>query len=182
LFADYVHINESLLAQRTGMTDQAVYESLKLLSKRCIIHYIPAQKVPTIYYNKNREEMKYLVIPQSVYEQRRNKLIDRIKNVVDYGSSKTQCRSKMLLQYFGEREAKDWGKCDVCIDKRQRDMRSSDMDRLIQKVLDQLNGPEMTLEEITAAMDYPENRLIEVLRFLSDNKQIVIKENKIKKK
>ena len=61
-------------------------------------------------------------------------------------------------------------------------MRSSDMDRLIQKVLDQLNGPEMTLEEITAAMDYPENRLIEVLRFLSDNKQIVIKENKIKKK
>jgi ATP-dependent DNA helicase RecQ len=125
--------------------------------------------------------MKYLFIPQSVYEQRRDKLISRIKNVVDYGSSKTQCRSKMLLQYFGEKEAKDCGKCDVCIDKKQQDMRSSDMDRLIQTVLNQLNEKEMTLDEITAATDYPENRLIEALRFLSDNKQIVIKENKIRK-
>jgi ATP-dependent DNA helicase RecQ len=181
LFADYVHINEALLAQRTGMTDHAVYESLKLLSKKNIIHYIPAQKIPTIYYNKSREEIKYLFIPQSVYEQRRERLIQRIKNVIDYGSSKTQCRSKMLLQYFGEKEAKDCGKCDVCIDKRQRDMRSSDMDKLIQTILNLLTYKEMTLDEIAAATDYPEKRLIEAIRFLADNKQIVIQDNKIRK-
>ena len=181
LFTDYIHINESLLAQRTGMSEQAVYESLKLLSKRNIIHYIPAQKIPTVYYNKSREEMKYLFIPQSVYEQRRERLIRRIKNVIEYGSSKTQCRSKMLLQYFGEKEVKDCGKCDVCIEKRQRDMRSSEMERLIQAILNQLNGNEMTLDEITAATDFPEKRLIEAIRFLSDNKQIVIKDNKIRK-
>jgi ATP-dependent DNA helicase RecQ len=182
LFADYVHISENLLAQRTGLSEHEVYESLKLLSKKRIIHYVPAQKVPTIYYNKNREELKYLVIPQSVYEQRRDKLIHRIKNVIDYGSSKTQCRSKMLLQYFGEKDAKDCGKCDVCIEKKQRDMRSSDMDRLVQTVLNQLNEKEMTLEEIAAATDFPERRLIEAIRFLSDNGQIMIKENKIRKK
>jgi ATP-dependent DNA helicase RecQ len=181
LFADYVYIGESLLAQRTGMSEHAVYESLKLLSKRHIIHYIPAQKVPTIYYNKSREEMKYLSIPQSVYEQRRDRLIQRIKNVIDYGSSKTQCRSKMLLQYFGEKEAKDCGKCDVCIDKKQREMRSSDMDRLVQTVLSQLNEKEMTLDEITVATDYPEKRLIEAIRFLSDNRQIVIQDNIIRR-
>jgi len=181
LFADYVYISENLLAQRTGMAEHTVYESLKLLSKKRIIHYIPAQKVPTIYYNKDREEIKHLFIPQSVYEQRRDKLIARIKNVIDYGSSKTQCRSKMLLQYFGEKEAKDCGKCDVCLDKKQRDMRSSDMDRLIQTVLNQLDGKEMTLDEITAATDLPEKRLIEAIRFLSDNNRIVIKENKIRK-
>ena len=52
----------------------------------------------------------------------------------------------------------------------------------MQTVLNQLNEKEMTFDEITAATDYPENRLIEALRFLSDNRQIVIKENKIKKK
>ena len=181
LFADYVHINEELLAQRTGLSVHAVYESLKLLSKKNIIHYIPAKKVPTVYYNKNREEMKYLSIPQSVYEQRRDRLIDRIKNVIDYGSSRTQCRSKMLLHYFGEKDAKDCGKCDVCLDKKQKEMRSSDMDRLIQTVLTQLEGKEMTLDEIIAATDYPESRLMEALRFLSDNRQIEIKENKIRK-
>ena len=182
LFADYVHISESLLAQRTGIPEHAVYESLKLLSKQNIIHYIPAQKVPTIYYNKNREDMKYLFIPQSVYEHRRDKLIRRIKSVIDYGSARTQCRSKMLLQYFGEKDASDCGKCDVCIDKKQQDMRSSEMDKLVQTVLIQLNEKEMTLDEITAATDYPEKRLIEAIRFLSDNKQIVITDNKIRKK
>ena len=181
LFADYTHINESLLAQRTSMSEHAVYESLKLLSKKQIIHYIPAQKIPTVYYNRNREDINYLSIPQSVYEQRQERLINRIKNVIEYGSSKTQCRSKMLLHYFGEKEAKDCGKCDVCIEKRRRDMRSSDMDRLIQSVLSQLDGKEMTLDEIAGATDYPEKRLIEAIRFLSDNKQILIKDNKIQK-
>jgi len=179
LFSDYAYISEDLLAQRTGMSQHAVYESLKLLSKKNIIHYIPAQKIPTIYYNRNREDIKYLSIPQSVYEQRRDRLIRRIKNVIDYGSSKTQCRSKMLLQYFGEKDAKDCGKCDVCLDKKQREMRSSEMDKLIQTVLEQLNGKEMTLDEITAATDFPEKRLIEAIRFLSDNKQIEIRDNRI---
>ena len=181
LFADYIHINEALLAQRTEIQEHTVYESLKLLSKQNIIHYIPAQKIPTIYYNKNREEIKYLFIPQSVYEQRRERLINRIKNVIEYGSSKTQCRSKMLLQYFGEKDAKDCGKCDVCLDKKQQNMRSSEMELLIQKVLNQLNGKEMTLDEIAVASDYPEKRLIEALRFLSDNRQIVITDNRIRK-
>jgi ATP-dependent DNA helicase RecQ len=182
LFADYIHINESLLAQRTEMSEQAVYESLKLLSKRHIIHYIPAQKIPTIYYNRNREEMKYLSIPQSVYEQRRDRLIHRIKNVIEYGTSKTQCRSKMLLEYFGEKEAKDCGKCDVCLDKKQRNMHSSEMDKLVQTVIYQLNEKEMTLDEITVATDYPEKRLIEAVRFLSDNRHIVIEGDVIRKK
>ena len=182
LFADYVHVNENLLAQRTGMSEHMVYESLKLLSKQQIIHYIPAQKVPIIYYNKNREDIKYLFIPSSVYEQRRDKLIRRIKNVIDYGSSKTQCRSKMLLEYFGEKDAKDCGKCDVCIERKHQNMRSSEMDRLIQTILNQLNGKEMTVDEITAVTDYSENRLIEALRFLSDNNRIVIVENKIRMK
>jgi len=182
LFVDYVHIDENLLAQRAGISDPAVYESLKLLSKRGIIHYIPAQKLPTIYYNKNREEIKYLSIPPSVYEQRRDKLINRIKSVIDYGSSKTQCRSQMLLQYFGEKEAKACGKCDVCLDKKQQTMRSSDMDRLIQAVLYQLKGKEMTLDEIRAAANYPESLLIESLRYLSDNKQIVMCNNRMRRR
>ena len=182
LFADYVHINESLIAQRTGLSEHAVYESLKLLSKKNIIHYIPAQKVPTIYYNKSREDINYLSIPQSVYEHRRDKLIRRIKSVIDYGSSKTQCRSRMLLQYFGEKNVKDCGKCDTCINKKQQDMRSSDMDKLVQTVLNLINEKETTLDEISTKTDYPEKRLIEAIRFLSDNRLIVITDNKIRKK
>jgi ATP-dependent DNA helicase RecQ len=182
LFADYIHINETLLAQRTGMDEIDVYEALKLLSKQHVIHYIPTQKVPTIYYNRNREELKYLSIPQSVYEQRREKLIHRIKHVIEYGSSQTQCRSKMLLQYFGEKGAADCGKCDVCLSKKSRETGSSTKNKIQKEIRALLENGETTIDKITASIDCPEKLILESLRFLSDNDQLIIKDNKVRKK
>jgi ATP-dependent DNA helicase RecQ len=182
LFADYVHISETLLAQRTGMSEHEVYDSLKLLSDRHIIHYIPAQKVPTIYYVQNREDIKYLSIPQSVYEQRKDRLVYRIKHVIEYGSAQTQCRSKMLLEYFGEKNAKDCGKCDVCLDKSRREAGSATKNKIQEKILSLLNKGETDFENINMAVDFPEKLVIEAIRFLSDNGRIVIKDNKIRKK
>ncbi|MDR0541146.1 MAG: RecQ family ATP-dependent DNA helicase [Dysgonamonadaceae bacterium] len=125
LFSDYIYISETLLSQRTGMTPQAVYEGLKILSFQNIIHYIPARKVPTIYYLRDREEIKRLAIPKAVYEERRKRLKERVENVIRYGSSSEICRSRILLNYFGEKDAGDCGHCDVCLaekKKRQRKM------------------------------------------------------------
>ena len=179
LFADYAYISETLLAQRTGMEPLQVYDSLKMLSARRIIHYIPARKVPTIYYNRNREDIKYLAIHQPVYEQRRDKLANRIKHVIEYGSSQTQCRSKMLLQYFGEKRAKDCGKCDVCIEKKRKEKSDSTMKTLIHKILILIQAGENRVENILTSVDYPEKQVVDALRFLADSEQIKINNNEI---
>ena len=121
LFADYTYVNETLLAQRTGMGAHEVYEGLKTLSAQHIIHYIPARKVPTIYYLRDREERKHLEIPRVVYEERLNRLKERVESVIRYGSAVHACRSKILLNYFGEKDAGDCGHCDVCLaEKKER--------------------------------------------------------------
>jgi ATP-dependent DNA helicase RecQ len=181
LFADYIHINETLLAQRTGMNDHEVYEALKYLSSQHIIHYVPAKKAPTIYYCRNREDIKYLSIPQSVYENRRDKLVRRIKHVIEYGSSKTQCRSKMLLEYFGEKGANDCGKCDVCLAKKSRETNASVKNKIPEEILKMLEAGETTVEKIIASLNYPEQLVIEAIRFLSDNERLIVKDNKIGK-
>ncbi|MDR3219797.1 MAG: RecQ family ATP-dependent DNA helicase [Dysgonamonadaceae bacterium] len=181
LFADYVYISEALLAQRTGMNELAVYEALKLLSAQNIIHYIPVKKVPLIYYNRNREDIKYLFIPQSVYEQRKEKLIHRTKHVIAYGESQTQCRSRLLLSYFGEKEVKDCGKCDVCLSKKSRESDDSVKNRIPEEIGKLLEKGETTVEKIIDSLDYPEKLLIEAIRFLSDNNKLILKDNKIRK-
>jgi ATP-dependent DNA helicase RecQ len=181
LFADYIHISETLLAQRTGMDALQVYDSLKMLSAQHIIHYIPARKVPAIYYNRNREDIKYLFIPQPVYEQRRDKLANRIGHVIEYGSSETQCRSRMLLQYFGEKNTKDCGKCDICIEKNRREKGASTMKAVIREVLVSIKNGENQVERVIASVNYPEKQVVDALRFLSDSEQIVINDNKIQK-
>jgi ATP-dependent DNA helicase RecQ len=106
------------------MSPQAVYEGLKILSAQNIIHYIPAKKVPTIYYLCDREEMKHLRIPRMVYEERLKRLTERVRNVIHYGSSSEICRSRMLLNYFGEKDAGDCGHCDVCLAEKKKRQRS----------------------------------------------------------
>ena len=49
LFSDYAYINEETLAQRSGLSRQQVYDTLILLTKRHILHYIPGKKTPYIY-------------------------------------------------------------------------------------------------------------------------------------
>ena len=48
IFTDYAYINEDTLALRTGLTRQQIYETLVLLTKRHILHYIPGKKTPYI--------------------------------------------------------------------------------------------------------------------------------------
>jgi ATP-dependent DNA helicase RecQ len=181
LFADYVHISETLLSQRTGLSEMQVYDALKLLSKQYIVHYIPAQKVPTIYYSRDREDIKYLSIPQSVYEQRLDRFVHRIDKVIEYGSSQTQCRSKILLRYFGEKEAKNCGKCDVCSAKRKMETNSSDMNLIIGRVMELRENGEFTIEQMVDSTEYSEKQIIEAVRFLVDSNQISLRDDKILK-
>ncbi|MDR0428362.1 MAG: RecQ family zinc-binding domain-containing protein, partial [Dysgonamonadaceae bacterium] len=179
LFADYVYINETLLAQRSNQTPHEVYESLKILSKINIIHYVPAKKVPIIYYVRDREDLNYLHLPKSVYEQRKERLKEQIENVIYYGTTQHICRSRVLLKYFGEENTSDCGHCDVCLSKKN----SHPTPQLIEKIQEEIKAclaeKDMDFEELLQKLDYYDKHVVRVLRFMSDNKQITVVDNKI---
>lgn len=180
LFSDYVYINETLLGQRAGMTPQQVYEALLFLSSIKIIHYIPAKKVPLIYYSQNREELKYLNIPGFVYDERKERLQKRIKQTLHYGTTETECRSKILLNYFGEKDVKDCGHCDVCLSKKNANPTESSVEYIIKEILDLLEKNDLPVEEVIDRLSYPEQQVIHALRFLGDSRQVVIEDNIVK--
>ncbi|MBR5730235.1 MAG: RecQ family ATP-dependent DNA helicase [Prevotella sp.] len=115
LFSDYEYINELLIARQTGLSQQQVYMILKNLSQQRILHFIPHRKIPSITYLERREEMERLVIPTSVYEDRKTDFEKRVKSVIQYATNDRVCRSRQLLRYFGETRSKDCKQCDVCL-------------------------------------------------------------------
>lgn len=126
LFTDYAYIDEHLLARHAGLTYHELYEQLRALSLKRIIHYIPHKSTPLIRYSCRREEKERLLIPPSVYEERKSDYEMRIAAMVDYVTSTDTCRSRMLLDYFGERDSHACGHCDVCIARRQQQKERSD--------------------------------------------------------
>ena len=86
------------------------------LNKRRILHFIPSKKTPYITYTQRREDGSRIIIPPMVYEERKEQFSERINQVIRYAKNHHVCRSRMLLQYFGETRSSDCGICDVCAD------------------------------------------------------------------
>lgn len=114
LFSDYAYIDEELLALRTYLTHDKVYQIFRHLSQQHIVSYIPAKSTPYIIYARERVEKDRLVIPFSAYEDRKERLKRRIEAMISYVQNKVTCRSRLLLSYFGEENDHRCGQCDVC--------------------------------------------------------------------
>lgn len=115
LFSDYAFIDESFIATDTGLTSHEVYETLKSLNDKHILNFIPRKRIPFIKYTQRREETKHIVIMPDVYEHRKEQFSKRIETMKQYTQCNTECRSRILLAYFGEKISNNCGLCDICI-------------------------------------------------------------------
>ncbi len=166
LFSDYIFINEALIAKRFNLPQDVIYESLLQLTKLHILHYIPRKRTPYIVYTTSREEPKYLEIPKSVYETRKEKMETRIMAIIRYAYSEDECREAMLRSYFGEKVKTECGHCDYCL-KRKNSTNHSQED-VIKGIIYMLSLKPCRLNEIIDTLSFPKQEIADVISLLAD--------------
>lgn len=169
LFTDYAYIDESSIAPQAGITQDALYHILVNLSKGGIIHYVPKKKTPFIIYTQRREDQSRLAIPRSAYEERKERFENRINKVLEYINEEHKCRSRMLLEYFGEKKARDCGHCDVCLQKSDSGLKNADFNNIRQSLLDKLSQTPIHIKPLTDSLPYSEEKSITAIRYLADH-------------
>ena len=181
LFSDYTYIEETLLAEKTGLKPDVVYNLLKELSRRRVIEYIPRSDIPTITFLTNRIDKQRIILSDAVYNRRKAEYTKRINEILEYAATKNKCRSRMLLYYFGEKNTKDCGQCDVCLSQRNNitEKKIDTIENRINMILS--DGQFHKLSEITTLGGNTET-IKSVIQQMIFEEELIVKDDKIRLK
>lgn len=179
IFTDFAFIDERYIARQCGLDDGKVFEVLIGLSRAGVIRYIPARRTPSLTWLQKRVDTSRLVLTREVYEDRREGYERRIAAMKRYAQCENICRSRLLLEYFGEKSAKPCGKCDNCRRRRPNGLRYAEEELLRDKVLELLaDGAWHPAEELNG-LDIPFEKLNLVLASLTDDEYLVQQDGQV---
>ena len=154
LFTDPAYINEDMLAKRLDWTHEHVYEELVALSKEQIIDYIPRKKTPYITFTLERQETERIVLSKEAYDDRRERYISRVKSVLDYAKEENVCRSQILLAYFGEKNTKPCGQCDICQKNKETEVGTDLFEKIKTKVFEILEKEPLVINSLLRKLPF----------------------------
>ena len=183
LFSRLTPIDEEYIARVTMDSVMGVKEKLKQLSRLKIIKYIPKVRTPLIIMNTERLVESNLYISPKRYEERKGMFQKRIESIISFVKNDEECRSRQLIEYFGQEATKDCGVCDVCIKQRNNSnsgTRKKEIEKHIFSILEERGNT--TIKEIETAAGDEYKLYLQVLREMIDNTAVAIEGDKIKRR
>lgn len=178
-FNNYTKINEKQLAYLLKTQPNQIINALNLMQKDEIIDYQEQKEKPQLLFIKERVAVNNLLIDQEQYAFLKDRQKIRIGKAVQYAISE-RCRSQMLLEYFGEKDAPECGQCDIDLGRNQVELTQEELKELGNFIYKILKKQPHSIQEIVRR--FPSNRQKRVLKtidYLQDNMMIERIDNKL---
>lgn len=146
-FSNYVNIRESQLAGFLKISTEELKKALALLHQDGVIEYFPQTDQPQLIFLENRVESTSLSIDYDLYRFRKTRYWDRIQKAIAYAENPI-CRSRQLLNYFGEKKDEDCGVCDVCLEINKTELSNADYDSIKAKIHELTLNTDLSMDEL----------------------------------
>jgi ATP-dependent DNA helicase RecQ len=172
MFTEFVPVSEEALSRKSAASRDTIYQYLVKLSSLNIIRYIPGKKSALVIFTEERLVRKALMISPDNYIPVKEKYEMRLNRMIEYADSDNHCRSKFLLDYFGEASDR-CGICDVCRERNELDLSKYEFDLILDEIKSILGEKSPDAEELVRMIDYSEDKVIKVIRWLLDHDNIL---------
>ena len=167
-------MNVVLIAKKAQTTQEVVLGILAQLHKKEIISYTANGNDSTIIFNEVREDertinrvSKFLVVQNELKTK-------QLHSVLKYVSTKNECKSKLILRYFGEDKKENCGICSYCITLKKQQPKAISTANLIITALSDATLDSRSLEKVTRQ---PSNQVIFALQELLEHNVVEILPN-----
>jgi ATP-dependent DNA helicase RecQ len=169
---NYCSINEYKLATFLKIALEELEKGLFHLHKDGIIDYRRKKDKPQLTFVRERADQNWLTIDWSRYMFRKRRETHRVKKAIEYAEMEI-CRSRQLLEYFGQEDATNCGVCDVCLNKQKPVLNTSERDVLKHKILKLIEYAALSIKEIVDAFATKDrSRVIQTVQYLAENRVI----------
>lgn len=167
IFEHLLNINLMLIADKASTSEKNVIDILQQLKKDGIVDFQFSNTDSEITFLQPREDDKTINrIAKNVLQHQQLKT-QQIEAVIDYVDNTTDCKSKLLLAYFGEKTSKDCGICTFCLGKKSA--KKSGAKNITHHIIEQLEHQPMTSRQLLEQIDVSEKELIKTLKLLVEN-------------
>ena len=171
IFVQDAYVDEGFLADQLDVTRKVLYDAFISLAKRKIIRYVPGDVKPYIVYYQPRLPLSYITIGREAYENRKELFVTKIGAMARYIRDDETCRQLLLMEYFGQKEDKPCGICDVCIGKKKR-LHREERKSLEERILQVLAKQNTNIRELVHQLGEDKEVVVEQIRKLLDEGKI----------
>ena len=171
IFVQDAYVDEGFLADQLDVTRKVLYDAFISLAKRKIIRYVPGDVKPYIVYYQPRLQLSYITIGREAYENRKELFVTKIGAMARYIRDDETCRQLLLMEYFGQKEEKPCGICDVCIGKKKR-LHREERKSLEERILQVLARQNTNIRELVRQLGEDKEVVVEQIRKLLDEGKI----------
>ncbi len=169
IFEHEIKINTALLSKKLKLSEKKVTGVLEKLSQDGLIIYKGKHSDLEISFLVPREDDLTINKFASHLKEQNNLKTYHVNQMLAYIANHRHCRSKQLLQYFGEKATKPCGICDVCISKENTEELSKHVQKDILTLLKSNPSSSRTLQKI---LNIEPNIILLALQGLLENGKI----------
>lgn len=167
-------LNLSLIAKKSQSTENEVLAVLYKLEERAIVSFKAKNNDATILFNEVRED-ELTINRVAKYIQKQNSLKkEQLDSVVDYIKDKKNCKSTLLLNYFGETTTTNCGICSYCISQKESKKDNNSIINTIVKLLEKEN---LDSRDLASQTKHSDKEIVFALQELLQNNEIKILPN-----
>ncbi|MFM9825042.1 ATP-dependent DNA helicase RecQ [Flavobacterium sp.] len=174
IYESQTAINLSLIAKKSNSEESLILSVLEKLKNLDIIEYHKKNNDATIIFNEIREDEKTINRVSKYLENQNNQKIIQFNSVLKYISESKTCKSKLILNYFGENINSDCGICSYCISKKNK---PTNIALVSEKIIIVLKNADFNSREIQIQTKCTQDDVIFALKILLENNTITIKPN-----
>ncbi len=173
IFDDYIKLNEFRISSKTGISPKEIQDKLTYLAKLELVDYIPRTDLPTVTFITERLTDNNLSISPKFYKDRKDIAVKKLDAVVNFLTS-DDCKSELLLHYFGETNTEACGKCNGCLKTNVKNTSLRQIILSTSKIILEKEEHVEIMELVSQMHDYSESMILENLRWMVDHDEILI--------